>query len=59
MPTTNDLRSKSPFENELLSIGLTYKSESFSIDLGYAMVVKNKYYDDIKQSFFKLSIATY
>ena len=49
----------SSFGNELLSIGLTYKSKSFSIDLGYATVVKNKYYDDIKQSFLKLSIATY
>ena len=49
----------SPYENELLSIGLIYKWELFNIDFGYATVVNNKYYDDKKQSFLKLSIATY
>jgi hypothetical protein len=55
----NNLFDESPFENELVNFGLVYQFESFVFDLGYATVVKNKYYDDKKQSFFKLSIATY
>ena len=38
---------------------LVYRFKSFVFDLGYATVVKNKYYDANKQSFVKLSIATY
>ena len=55
----SNLFYESPFENELVNFGLVYQFESFIFDLGYAKVVKNKYYDDKKQSFLKLSIATY
>ena len=55
----NLLLSESPFENEIINLGFIYDFKSFVFDLGYATVVKNRYYDDNKQSFFKLSIATY
>jgi len=52
-----NLYDESPFENEIVNFGLVYKFKSFVFDLGYATVVKNKYYDDKKQSFIKFSIA--
>jgi len=53
----SNLFDESPFENELVNFGLVYKFKSFVVDLGYATVVKNKYYDANKQSFIKFSIA--
>ena len=37
------LVNESPFENELINLGLVFDFEPFFFDLGYAVVVKNKY----------------